>query len=110
MKVREPMNKHKVVAGKPLDGTLGVAVSFRFCVKHLKGRLELVSKDVKYAVQAGSHELHRHVWRRPAHGCGQQRSKSSRRLHQLVGRCWEPSDGPQELKTSSLREPLLLEG
>lgn len=41
------MQKHKLLAGKPLDDDLAVAVITELCIKEFKDRLEL-AKGAKY--------------------------------------------------------------
>lgn len=44
----ERMNKHEVLAGRPVAGTLGATIIVGMCAWGVKERLELENKDIRY--------------------------------------------------------------
>lgn len=48
LRVEELMHKHEALACDPLDDDLGVTVIVGLCAKHLRERLELVTKDMRH--------------------------------------------------------------
>lgn len=43
--IEEIMRRYDVLAGKPFDEDLAITFVIDLCVKYLKGRLELATKD-----------------------------------------------------------------
>lgn len=68
------MNNYEVLSGNPLDKCLAITVITDLCVKDLKDRLELATKDDVFGGTWRNHEFHRatprHIRRSSSDGRG----------------------------------------